>query len=184
MAGKRDKVCLGMIAGAHGVRGELRVQSYTREPRDMTRYGALSDETGKRRFALALLRVARGQLIMRAADIADRDTAQALAGTRLYVERAALPEPAEDEYYQSDLIGLAVASENGAAFGKICALHDFGAGDLVEIERPDGERIMLPFTRAVFPRVDVAGGRAVVEPPGEVDAEDQTGEKLAEEELR
>jgi 16S rRNA processing protein RimM len=176
-AGAQDKVCLGIIAGAHGVRGEIKVQSYTRAPRDILAYGPLSDERGQRRFAMSLVREERGRLVMRLPGIADRDAAQALAGTRLFVERARLPAPPPDEFYHNDLLGLAAEEADGSAFGRIAALHDFGAGDLVELERPSGERVLLAFTRDVFPLVDVAAGRVVVAPPAEIDAEERTDEE-------
>ncbi len=163
-------ICLGRIAGAHGVRGEVRLESFTADAAAIAAYGPLSDEAGRFRFTLALVGEARGRLIARIEGIGDRDAAEALAGTRLYVERAALPAPAADEYYHSDLLGLACVLADGAPFGTVKALFDFGAGPVLEVERPDGARVMLPFTRSVVPLVDVAAGRLVVEPPAEIDA--------------
>ncbi len=160
-------VCLGAIAGAHGVRGEVRVESFTANPADLTAYGPLSDETGMHRFVLTPRGSARGRLIARIEGIEDRDSAEALKGTRLYVARAALPAPAEEEYYHSDLLGLRCERADGGHFGVVKALYNFGAGDVVEVEKGDGQRVMLPFTRATVPLVDVGAGRLVVAPPAE-----------------
>lgn len=171
MARANDKVCLGRIAGAHGVRGELRVESYTAAPADIVSYGSLRDEAGGRHFVLTLAGVTRGQLIARVKGVDDRNAAEALKGVELFVERAALPPTEDDEYYLSDLIGLSCESTSGESLGFVRAVHDFGAGDVIEIERTDGERAMLPFTRAVVPVVDLKAGRLVVEPPVEVEAQ-------------
>jgi 16S rRNA processing protein RimM len=181
MEAAQDKVCLGVIAGAHGVRGAVRVRSFTARPADIAAYGPLSDETGKRRLALDVMGEARGQLIARIAGIADRDAAEALKGLRLYVARAALPEPGEDEYYHSDLLGLRAETAEGAEFGTVVALHDFGAGDVLEIERADRSRIMLPFSRAAVPVVDLAARRLVVAPPAELLADSEAVDGAEEE---
>ena len=160
-------VCLGAIAGAHGVRGEVRLESFTANPADLTAYGPLSDETGRRHFVLTPRGSARGRLIARIEGIEDRDAAEALKGTRLYVARAALPAPAEEEYYHSDLLGLRCERADGGHFGVVKALYNFGAGDVIEVEKGDGQRVMLPFTRATVPLVDVGAGRLVVAPPAE-----------------
>lgn len=165
MARPNDKVCLGVIAGAHGVRGEVRIESFTADPAAIAAYGPLSDEGGERRLALELVGESRGQLIARIAGIADRDAAAALKGLRLYVERARLPAPGADEYYHGDLLGLAVEDRDGGPLGVVKGLHEFGAGSVIEIERPSGARIMLPFTRAVVPVIDLAAGRIAVDPP-------------------
>jgi 16S rRNA processing protein RimM len=178
----KRKVCLGMIAGAHGVRGDVRVQSFTADPADIVAYGPLTDEAGTRKLSLKLVGETRGQLIARIAGVADRNAAEALKGLRLYVERSALPATAAEEYYHGDLLGLRCELRDGEAYGTVAALHDFGAGDVIEIERPGGERVMLPFTSAVVPVVDLAGGRLVVEPPVEVVAEENAGVEAPAEE--
>jgi 16S rRNA processing protein RimM len=165
VARPNDKVCLGVIAGAHGVRGEVRIESFTADPAAIAAYGPLSDEGGERRLAIELVGASRGQLIARVAGIADRGAAAALKGLRLYVERARLPAPGADEYYHGDLLGLAVEGRDGGPFGVVKGLHEFGAGSVIEIERPSGAPIMLPFTRAAVPVIDLAAGRLVVDPP-------------------
>jgi len=158
-------VLMGVITGAHGVRGEVRVKSFTAEPAAIAAYGPLEDERGARRLSLALSGTVRGVLIARVEGVADRNAAERLKGTRLYLPRSALPPPAEEEYYHADLIGLAVELADGAPLGRVRAVHDFGAGDSLEVEKPDGKAVMVPFTEAVVPVVDIAGGRLVVDPP-------------------
>jgi 16S rRNA processing protein RimM len=165
------RVCLGLVAGAHGVRGAVRLKSFAQEPADIARYGPLEDESGAARFIVRLIGAAKGVLIAQLSGVADRDRAEAMRGARLYLPRAALPPPADDEYYHTDLIGLAAVDRDGAAIGAVHAVHDFGAGDTLEIARPEGQPVMVPFTRAAVPVVDVAAGHIVVEPlPGLFDA--------------
>jgi 16S rRNA processing protein RimM len=170
---KRDKpdqarVCLGTVAGAHGVRGALRVKSFTAEPGNIAAYGPVTDEAGSREFTLRIVGETRGQLVIKVDGINDRDAAEALKGTRFYVARAALPEPDADEFYHSDLIGLAAEDAVGAALGTVRAVHDHGAGALVEIRSQDGAELLVPFTKAAVPVIDIDGGRIVVAPPEEV----------------
>jgi len=159
------RVCGGVIAGAHGVRGAVRVKSFTADPADVARYGPLEDESGERCFSLRLVGSAKGVVIARLAGVADRDRAEGLRGLRLYLARAALPPTAEEEYYHADLIGLEAALADGTPLGQVRAVHDFGAGDTLEIERPEGPPAMVPFTRAIVPIVDLDGGRLVLDPP-------------------
>jgi 16S rRNA processing protein RimM len=169
-----SRLLVGAIAAPHGVRGLVKVKSFTAAPADIAAYGPLSDETGRRRIALHVMSPASGgtgALICRIDGVADRDAAEALKGLRLYVERAALPAPAEaEEYYHADLIGLAATLPDGTAFGRVVAVQNYGAGDLIEVERLAGapRLVDLPFTRAVVPVVDIAGGRLVVDPPAEL----------------
>ena len=156
---------MGVITGAHGVRGEVRVKSFTADPAAIAAYGPLEDERGERRLALALAGTVRGMLIARIAGIADRNAAERLKGTRLYLPRTALPQPEEGEYYHADLIGLEALLRDGSALGRVRAVHAYGAGDSLEIERPDGKTVLVPFTEAAVPLVDIAAGRLVVDPP-------------------
>jgi len=159
------RICVGIITGAHGIQGAVRVKSFTAEPKDVARYGPLEDERGERHLSLRLVGSAKGVVIARLAGIADRDRAEGLRGLRLYLPRAALPPAAEEEYYHADLIGLAAALVDGTALGHVRAIHDFGAGDTLEIARPEGPPAMVPFTRRVVPIVDLAAGRLVIDPP-------------------
>jgi len=162
-AGKR--VCLGIVAGAHGVRGAVRIKSFTAEPKDVVRYGPVEDESGRRKFELSFVGTAKGVVLAQPSGIVDRDEAEALRGMRLYLPREALPPPDEEEYYHADLIGLAAVLGDGTSMGTIQAVHDFGAGDCLEIARPQRQPLMVPFTRAAVPVVDIAGGRVVLDPP-------------------
>ena len=159
-------VCLGAVAGAQGVRGDLRIKPFTADPAGIASYGPVSDEAGTRRFTLTVREVRKDVVIVSAAEVRDRNAAEALRGVRLYVPRAALPEPDEDEFYHADLIGLAAVGEDGTVFGTVRALHDFGAGDVMEIARAEGgQPFAVPFTREVVPVIDFAGRRVVVVPP-------------------
>jgi 16S rRNA processing protein RimM len=159
------KVCVGQITGAHGVRGLVKVKPFTAAPDDLTAYGPVSDEAGARRFALQLMSWAKDQWIARIDGVADRDAAAALRGVRLYVDRAALPAPEEDEFYHADLIGLVADLPDGSRFGTIRAVFDFGAGEFLEIARVGGGTVMVPFTLAAVPLVDISGRRVVIDPP-------------------
>jgi 16S rRNA processing protein RimM len=159
------RLCVGIVTGAHGVRGAVRLKSFTAEPESIAAYGPLEDEKGERRFALRLVGSAKGVLIAVIPGIDDRDRAEALRGLRLYLRRSALPPPDEDEYYHADLIGLAVTLADGTALGTVRAVHDLGAGDTLEVERLAGPPVMVPFTRAVVPVVDLDAGRLFIDPP-------------------
>jgi 16S rRNA processing protein RimM len=162
---KEPRVLLGVITGAHGVKGEVRVKSFTAVPDAVAGYGPLEDEPGARRLALTVRGRVRGQLIARVDGVADRNAAERLKGTRLYVARGALPPPAADEYYHADLVGLGVWLKDGRALGRVRAVNDFGGGVHLEVERAAGGVVMVPFTEAVVPEIDLAQGRLVVDPP-------------------
>ena len=160
-----EKVCLGTIVGVHGVQGTVRIKSFTADPADIAAYGAVSDESGGRRFEVKVLGQARGTVLARLSGIADRNAAEALRGLRLYVPRAALPEANEDEFYHADLIGLPVETREGAPLGSVRAVHNFGAGDILELRDGNGREILLPFSDAAVPEIDLANGRIVAVPP-------------------
>ncbi|HYD98616.1 MAG TPA: ribosome maturation factor RimM [Alphaproteobacteria bacterium] len=163
-----DKVCVGMIAGAHGVRGLVKLKSFTEDPADIAAYGPLSDEHGRRSFRIALQSEAKGMFIARIDGVADRDAAEALNGTRLYIGRDRLPAlEDEDDFYHADLIGLRADLPDGSGLGTVKAVFDYGSGDVLEIAKRDGGSVLVPFTKAAVPVVDIAGRRVVVEPlPG------------------
>jgi 16S rRNA processing protein RimM len=167
MTAENDRVCMGIVGAPHGVRGAVRIKSFTDEPGAVANYGTLADESGTKRFALRVIGNVKGDGMVIAAlsGVADRDQAEALRGLRLYAPRSALPPAGEDEFYHADLIGLAATLEDGTMLGKVIAVHDFGAGDVIEIARAAGPPVLVPFTRAAVPVVDIAAGRIVVDPP-------------------
>ena len=163
--GQSQQVCLGVVTGPHGVQGAVRIKSFTEEPEDIARYGLLTDETGCRRFELRLIGAAKGVVIAHLTGVDDRDQAEALRGLRLHLPRAALPQTAAEEYYHADLIGLEAVLGDGTPVGRVRAIYDFGAGDTLEVARPDASPVMVPFTRAVVPQIELAAGRLVLDPP-------------------
>ena len=183
-----ERVCLGVMVGAHGVRGLVKVKSFTEDPAAVGAYGPVSDAAGKRRWSLQVIGPAPGKspdvVLVRIEGVSDRDAAQALHGTELYVARAALPAlAAEDEaFYHADLIGLGVEDGAGRSLGRVTAVENYGAGDLLEITGADGKSRMLAFTRAAVPLVDLAGGRVVVALPEEVEVPPQPAETPREDE--
>ncbi|MDA0664240.1 MAG: ribosome maturation factor RimM [Proteobacteria bacterium] len=171
MAKKAEtKVCVGVITGAQGIRGQVRVKSFTAEPTDIAAYGPLTDANGSREFRLELTGSAKGVLLARVTGISDRNAAETLRGIELYVDRDALPEPEEEEFYHADLIGLPAVLSDGSPFGTVRALYDFGAGDVIEIILDAGGVAVLPFTHAVVPDIDLAAGRITIVPPTEIEA--------------
>lgn len=135
------RICLGAFAGAHGVKGETKVKTFTAAPENIAAYGPVTSEDGKRRFTLKFLRALKpGLALVTAPEIASREDAEALKGVKFYVAREALPAASEDEFYIEDLVGLAAFTEGGAPLGAVVAVHNFGAGDIVEIARaPEGD---------------------------------------------
>jgi 16S rRNA processing protein RimM len=156
------------------VRGLVKVKTFTEDPDDVAAYGPVSDESGRRRWSLHLVGrgagKAGGVVLVRVEGVTDRDAAQALHGTELFVDRAALPALAEEEtFYHADLIGLRVEDPAGRDLGRVRAVENYGAGDFLEIERPDGKTLLLAFTKAVVPLVEIAAGRLVASPPIEIE---------------
>jgi 16S rRNA processing protein RimM len=161
------RVCLGQIGAAHGVRGEVRLRSFTSDPQAIAGYGPLETEDG-RIFEIEAMRPAKDHFVASLSGICDRGAAEQLANVKLYVPRERLPEPEEpDEFYHADLIGLAVLDPAGKSLGTVIAVHNFGAGDLIEV-RVDGagKTELIPFDEAHVPVVDVPAGRIVVSPRG------------------
>lgn len=157
-------VCVAKVTGAHGVRGAVRLRCFTEAPQNVAAYGPVCDHAGRELFALTVTGPAKGGVIARVVGIEDRDAAEALAGLALYIPRDRLPEPDEDEFYEGDLIGLTAVDCSGAPRGRVVAVHDFGAGEIVEIAG-DGESLMLPFTRESVPEIDLTARRVVIDPP-------------------
>ena len=161
------RVCVAQIGAPHGVRGEVRLWTFTADPMAVTRYGALETEDGKRIFEIDAVRPAKDHLVAKLRGVADRDAAERLTKVKLFVPRDRLPEIESDEFYHTDLIGLRVDDEDGNEIGAVIAVHNFGAGDILEIRPPGGGAMLLPFTETVVPEVDIKGGRLVIVLPEE-----------------
>lgn len=157
-----DRVLLGVVAAPHGVRGLVRIKSFTEDPMSVAAYGPLSDESGKKEYRVQALSAARGAVLARIEGVADRTAAEALRGLRLYVERGRLPTTGEREWYEADLIGLAAIGKDGRDWGKVVAFHDFGAGSVMEVSGG----VIVPFSDEAVPEIDVEGGKVVIDPPG------------------
>jgi 16S rRNA processing protein RimM len=160
------RICLGQIGAAHGVRGEVRLRSFTSDPAAIADYGPLETEDG-RVFEIETMRPAKDHFVARLSGIRDRDAASALANTKLYVPRERLPQTEEpDEFYHADLVGLAVVDRAGKSLGTVIAIHNFGAGDLIEVRTDTGGNTeLVPFDTTHVPAVDIASGKIVVDPP-------------------
>jgi 16S rRNA processing protein RimM len=163
------QICVARIGAAHGVRGAVKLWTFTEDPFAVTRYGPLSTKDGARTFEVAHAREAKGHLVATLKGVTSRNEAERLNGVELYVARDKLPTTDEDEYYHADLIGLSAETTSGAMLGKIIAIHNFGAGDIIEIAQASGGTMLLPFSNAVVPTVDIAGGRVLIELPQEID---------------
>ncbi|MFD2738180.1 ribosome maturation factor RimM [Sulfitobacter aestuarii] len=161
-----EMICVGAIAGAYGVRGEVRIKSFCAVPEDIETYSPLVSEDGSRQFALALLRPIKNGFAARVADVSSKEEADALRGTELFTDRARLPSLPDDEFYHADLIGLAVHDTGGALLGIVKTVQNHGADDLLELQLAGSSAtILLPFTKAAVPTVDLAAGRIVADPP-------------------
>ncbi len=166
-------VCVARIGAAHGVRGAVKLWTFTEDPFAVKRYGPLLSKDGKRQFEVATAREARDHLVATFKGVTTREEAERLNGIELYVAREKLPATDDDEYYHTDLIGLAAVTTEGDALGRVLAIHNFGAGDIIEIAPPKGTTMLLPFTNAVVPEVDLASGRVVIALPQEIEGEDR-----------
>ena len=167
-----DKVCVARIGAAHGVRGAVKLWTFTEDPFAVKDYGLLSTKDGARHFEVTSAREAKDHLVATFKGVATRDEAERLNGIELYVPREKLPATEDGEYYHADLIGLAAVTTADEPLGRVVAIHNFGAGDIIEIAPPQGTTMLLPFTNAVVPMVDLAGGRVVIELPEEIDGDE------------
>jgi 16S rRNA processing protein RimM len=167
-------ICVARIGAAHGVRGAVKLWTFTEDPFAITRYGPLTTKDGARSFEVAHVREAKDHLVATFKGIADRNAAERLNGLELYVAREKLPATDDDEYYHADLIGLSAETTGGAPLGKVIAIHNFGAGDIIEIAPASGATMLLPFSNEVVPTVDLAGGRVLIELPAEIEGDDPT----------
>ena len=167
-------ICVARIGAAHGVRGAVKLWTVTEDPLAVKHYGPLSTKDGARQFELTHVRAAKDHLVATLKGVATREEAERLNGVELYIARDKLPETDEGEYYHADLIGLAAVTTTEQPIGRVIAIHNFGAGDIIEIAPPHGPTLLLPFTNAVVPTVDIAGGRVTIELPAEIDGDENS----------
>ncbi len=161
-----ERVIVGSLAGAFGVKGEVRLKSYCADPAAIATYTPLSTEDGRLFRVVVITGQIPNGFAARIEGIDTKEEADALRGAALYADRARLPHLADDEYYHADLIGLMVSDTGGAPLGTVKAVLNHGATDLLEIARPEGgETVLLPFTLAAVPTVDLVSGRIVADPP-------------------
>jgi len=170
----KNPIQMAVIGAAHGIRGELRVKTFTGDPLALGDYGPLYAKDG-RAFEVIDIRPANTVVVVRFKGVNDRNAAEALAGTELFIDRAALPEEGEDdEFYHADLVGLTVQDETGEAIGKVSAIHNFGAGDILEVTVGGRKGVLIPFSRSAVPEVSISGGFVRIDPAaaGLIDNED------------
>jgi 16S rRNA processing protein RimM len=161
-----ERICVARIGAPHGVRGEVKLWSFTADPAAVADYGPLESQDGTQRFEIEALRPAKDHLVARLSGVRDRDAAQRLTNLDLYVPRERLPAPAPEEFYHADLIGLRAEDRDGTALATVVGIHDFGAGDLLELRAAGASStVLMPFTAETVPVVDIAGGRVVIDPP-------------------
>ena len=166
-------ICIARIGAAHGVRGAVKLWTFTGDPLAVQRYGPLATKDGARQFEVMTAREAKGHLVATLKGVATREDAERLNGIELYIAREKFPVAGEDEYYHADLIGLAAVNAANEPLGRVIAIHNFGAGDIIEIAPPEGATtLLLPFTNAVVPSVDLAEGRVVIELPVEIEGDE------------
>ena len=168
-------IFVAQVGAAHGVRGEVKVTTFTADPMALANYKTLMRQDGSPALTIASARPTKGGIVARLKGVDDRNAAEALRGLKLYISRDSLPPPEEDEFYLADLIGLAVESAAGELLGKVKTVQDFGAGDLLEIQPKAGASWWLPFTREAVPEVRIAEGKLIAEPPAVIEADPDEG---------
>jgi 16S rRNA processing protein RimM len=166
------QICVARIGAAHGVRGAVKLWTFTEDPMAVMQYGPLATKDGARKFELAHAREAKGHLVATLKGVATREEAERLNGLELYIPRSKLPATDADEYYHADLIGLSAVNAAGQPIGRVTAIHNFGAGDIIEIAPARGATMLLPFSNAVVPTVDLAAGQVVIELPREIEGDE------------
>ncbi|MER8768710.1 ribosome maturation factor RimM [Mesorhizobium sp. M0960] len=176
MSKPQNPVQMAVIGAAHGIKGELRVKSFTGDPLALADYGPLYARDG-RAFQIVDIRPANTVVVVRFKGVSDRNAAEALAGTELFVDRSVLPdEGEEDEFYHADLVGLEVKDDTGAVIGKVVAVHNFGGGDILDVTLAGRKGVLIPFTQAAVPEVSIAGGFVRIDPAAAGLVEDEDGE--------
>src|SRR4030088_1584168 len=169
-----SQICVARIGAAHGVRGAVKLWTFTEDPLAVKAYGPLVTKDGARQFEVTHAREAKGHLVATLKGIATREDAERLNGVELYIARENLRAPGEDDYSHADLIGLAAVDAANEPLGRVIAIHNFGAGDIIEIAPAHGATMLLPFTNAVVPSVDLASGRVIIELPDEIEGDDSS----------
>ena len=160
-----EMLCVGAIAGAFGVKGETRLKSFCADPEAIAEYAPLTDETGKKTFTVEILRPVKGGFAALLGGITTREQAESMRGLRLFAPRDRMPDLPSDEYYHSDLMGLAVYDTGGVELGEITTVADYGGGDFIEVKLKKGKLLLVPFTQEAVPTVDLTAGRIVIDPP-------------------
>lgn len=172
---KPRRIFVGEITGAHGIRGDVLVRTYTETPEAIAAYGPLTDESGLKNISLRIVRVTSKGIVARVAGVTDRNAAEPLRGTKLYIDRAKLPATGAAEFYHADLIGLRAVDGEGGALGKIVSVQNFGAGDLLELKPLEGDSEFIPFEDRWVPRVDLEAGLVVINRPTTTADDDDAG---------
>jgi 16S rRNA processing protein RimM len=168
-----ELICVAQIGAPHGIRGEVRLKSFTADPLAVKDYGPLLREDGSAELVIESVRPAKAHLVARFRGVSDRNAAEQLTNLKLFIPRERLPPPEPDEYYHADLIGLSAVTPDGNEIGTVIAIHDFGAGDILELRlHAGGSTLMLPFTDVYVPSVDVSQRRIVVAPPPDASRSD------------
>lgn len=176
MTNDEKAVQMAVIGAPHGVKGEVRVKTFTGDPLALGDYGPLRSADG-RTFTVAAIRPAKTVVVVRFREIASREAAEAATGTELFIDRSALPDDLDDdEFYHADLIGLAVRDETGSSIGKVAAIQNFGGGDIVEVALAGRRTVMIPFTLAAIPEISVRGGFIRIDSAGAGLVEEGDGE--------
>jgi 16S rRNA processing protein RimM len=171
----RNLIFVAQVGAAHGVRGEVKVTTFTADPMALAGYKTLMRQDGSAALTIASARPTKGGIVARLKGVDDRNAAEALRGLKLYIHRDSLPPPEEDEFYLADLIGLTVETASGELLGKVKTVHDFGAGDLLEIQPRTGASWWLPFTREAVPEVRITEGKVIADPPAIIEADPNEG---------
>ena len=160
-----EELCLGVIIGPHGIKGAVRVKSFTEKPESIAEYGTLHDKYGKS-FDLQLEGQSKGALIVSIKGMTTRTQAEVLKGTELFIKRKVLPHTDDEEYYHADLLGLYVYNRDGKKMGVVKAIHNFGAGDIVEVMIAETENtVLIPFNNNTVPEIDFVKQEMIVEIP-------------------
>jgi len=178
----RNRICVGVVTGPHGHKRDVKIKSFTAEPQDVAAYGPVTDKSGEQSFEIRIVSSNQKGLVAELSGVDDRNAAEAVQGTELYVSRDKLPVLDEDEFYYSDLIGLAVVYVDGSEMGTVSLVDNYGAGEVMEVELKDGGTEMFLMSRDVVPEIDLENGRIVVNPPTEVYADKGHADEEVEEE--